>query len=307
MRLRSMPLKSLSRSILNFLLIFVFFLSLIPAQNSLSADAKQKNPLWLVRDGKSSIYLMGSMHVLKKEAYPLKAALEQAYQASDLLVLETDLDAAGTPEFQAQVLQLGTYQDGTALEQHISKETFALVKNKAVGLGLPIEQVQMFKPWTCSLVFVQLEFMRMGFDPNLGVDRHFFEQAKQDRKKLDWLEPVDFQLQLLTQLGKENEEAFLKQTFKDLDLFTTKADQLYITWRDGDTANLAGFMDEEFKGFPELYNRLFLTRNRDWLPKIEKLIGQKTRALIVVGYGHLIGPQGLVQMLRDKGYQVEQL
>jgi len=111
---------------------------------------------------------------------------------------------------------------------------------------------------------------------------------------------------LLTQLGKENEEAFLKQTFRDLDLFKTKADQLYTTWRDGDTASLTSFMDEEFKGYPELYNRLFLTRNRDWLPKIEKLIEQKAKALIVVGYGHLIGPQGLVQMLKDKGYQVEQ-
>ena len=288
------------------LLLLILMIS-VPARTLLGADAKQKNPLWLIRSGQSSIYLMGSMHVLKKEAYPLQTALEQAYQASDILVLETDLGAADSPEFQAQVLQLGTYQDGTTLEQHISKETFALVKNKAAGLGLPIEQISLFKPWTCALVFVQLELLRLGFDPNLGVDRHFFEQAKQDRKKLDWLEPVDFQLQLLTQLGKENEEAFLKQTFRDLDLFKTKADQLYTTWRDGDTASLASFMDEEFKGYPELYNSLFLTRNRDWLPKIEKLIEQKAKALIVVGYGHLIGPQGLVQMLRDKGYQVEQL
>jgi len=292
---------------LSFFLIIVLFLTWLPTQTLLGADAKQKNPLWLVQAGKNTLYLMGSMHLLKKEAYPLQAVLEQAYQQSELLVLETDLAAAETPEFQAKVMQLGTYQDGTTLEQHISKETFALVKSKAMGLGLPIEQVNLFKPWTCSLIFVQLEFMRMGFDPNIGVDRHFFNQAKQDRKKLDWLEPVDFQLQLLAQLGKENEEDFLNQTFSDLDLFKTKADQLYTTWRNGDSAGLSGFMDEEFKGYPELYNRLFLNRNRDWLPKIEKLIGQKSKVLIVVGYGHLIGPQGLVQMLRDKGYQVEQL
>jgi hypothetical protein len=291
---------------LNLLLFLLLLIASLPVRPLFGADAKQKSPLWLLRSDKNTIYLMGSMHVLKKEAYPLKQALEDAYKASEVLVFETDLDAANSPDFQAKVLSLGIYSDGTTLEEHISKETFALVKNKAAGLGIPMEQVNQFKPWFYSLAFIQLEFMRLGFDPNLGVDRYFFNQAKQDHKKVQGLEPIDFQLQLLTQLGKENEEAFLKQTFQDLDLFTVKADQLYTTWRDGDTDALTVFMNDEFRGYPELYNRLFLARNRDWLPKIEKLIAQKTNALVIVGYGHLIGSQGLVQMLVDKGYQIEQ-
>ncbi len=269
--------------------------------------APPKHCLWLVETPlNKAIFLLGSLHVLKSDAYPLAKAINEAYNQSQKVVFETDLQAMMNPEVQAKMMAMGLYPEGQTLFQNISDEMRSSLKKKMTDLGMPLEYFGRFRPWFMAVTLTALELQRLGFSPDYGIDLHFYRKTGSDQKEIGFLEPVEFQLDLLGNMNAHDQRAFLGQTLKDLDVAAQMADDMLKNWKKGDADSLYAILFKSFEDFPQIENRLLRRRNIDWVKKIEAMMAEDKNIFVIVGAGHLIGPGSVVALLKEKGYKVKQ-
>jgi hypothetical protein len=289
-----------------FLLTFFFTTPIGVHAKSTAVEQTTQSCLWSIQTQSNKFYLLGSLHVLKQDAYPLAAAIGNAYADSRKLVFETDIAALQEPAVQAKMLQLGLYPEGQNLLQNLDGSTRLLLEKKMNAMGLPLEQFARFKPWFIALTLATLELQRLGFNPIYGLDVHFFNKAKADAKEIGFLEPAEFQLNLLGNMIKKDQIAFLNQTLKDLEIVNQLAADLVKQWKAGNAKGLHELLYKSFKDYPDIYDRLLIQRNKKWVEEIETLMRENKNILFVVGAGHLVGPQSVVDLLKQRGYKVKQ-
>jgi uncharacterized protein len=271
---------------------------------AVAADAKTF--AWKATGKGGVVYLVGSVHLLSKDFYPLNPAIDAAYKDADLLVEEVDMAEMLDPSAQLGFLSRGMLPSSTPLDTVVSAPTYALVAKRASDLGLPVEPFKLLKPWLVALMLVQVEWQKAGFDPELGLDKHFYDQAKADGKRTEGLETAEYQISRLDGMSMEQQEHLLSESLKDLDAERANMTRLVDAWRAGDAPAVERIVLSELKQEPLLYQRLLVERNRNWIPKIEALFARPRPAFVVVGAAHLVGPDGLIALLRAKGYTVEQ-
>jgi hypothetical protein len=194
----------------------------------------------------------------------------------------------------------------TSLDAVVSPATFALVAARAKELGLPLDPLKRFKPWSLALMLASMQWQKAGFDGELGLDRHFYDQAQAEGKRTRGLETVEFQISRLDGIAMDQQEHLLAETLKDLDGELANLSALVSSWKAGDADAVERIVLADVKQDPLLYQRLLLERNRSWLPQIEELVSRPKPAFVVVGAAHLVGPDGLLTLLKAKGYRVEQ-
>ena len=274
---------------------------------SQATPADARDFLWKVTGKAGVVYLVGSVHLLTKDFYPLSPTLDAAYKDSDLLVEEADLAELTSSESQMQMLARGMLPAAQSLDKVVSPATYAEVTKRAAVLGMPIEPLKRFKPWLLALTLSALEWQKAGFDGDLGLDRHFFDRAKKDGKRVQGLETAEFQISLFDGLSADQQERLLAGTLKELDSELANLSTMVQAWKSGDAPTIEQIVMRDLKNELPLYERLLAGRNRTWLPKLEPLLGRAGRAFVVVGAAHLVGPDGLIALLKAKGYQVEQM
>ena len=269
--------------------------------------AQAKTFAWKASGKSGAIYLIGSIHLMSESFYPLNPVLEAAFTDSDLLVEEVDLAEMMDPTAQLSILSRGMLPSSQSLDKVVSPSTMALVQ-KAVGdLGAAAGPLMRFKPWMLAIALQGLELAKIGFNPALGLDQHFYEQAKTGGKSVQGLETVEFQISRFDDMTAEQQDRMLATTLKELATETAAVSKLGDAWKAGDVAAIERIALADLKSEPLMYQRLLVERNKNWMPKIEALFARRGRALVVVGAAHLVGPDGLVAMLKAKGYTVEQL
>jgi len=287
-------------------LILTLFISTGLNARQNQATVTQKHCLWEVQTSTNKVFLLGSLHLLKSDAYPLAAEIENAYRLSPKVVFETDIGAMEDPAVQARMLSMAMYPEGQTLLQHIPPDMQKTLKKKMADLGLPLEHFVRFKPWFLAVTLTTLELQRLGFSPLSGIDVHYYGRAQSDEKELGYFESIDYQLGLLGKMSADNQQAFLGQTLKDLEIAAEMADDMVAYWQNGQIEKLHSLLFKSFEDYPEIENRLLLQRNKDWVKKIEAMLGGSENVFVVVGAGHLIGPQSVVDLLRQNGYKVKQ-
>jgi uncharacterized protein len=265
-----------------------------------------KHCLWSIETANNTIFLLGSLHISPADIYPLSEVIERAYDKCSKIIFEADIEAVQDPSFQASVMTLGVYSGEEKLEANVSVQTFNLLKKRADSAGLPIQQLNSLKPWLCALSLASIEYMKLGFNPANGIDIYFYNKAKKDGKEMMGFETAEFQLSLMSRMTRHQEEMMLRQTLKDLEVIEKQAENLINYWKNGDVKRLDSLITASLKDFPELYNRWLLSRNKRWLTEIKKLIGKNENVFIVVGAGHLVGQDGLVELLRRQNYHIRQ-
>lgn len=286
---------------------FIIFLAVGLCHAQENRGTGNKNCLWSVKSNNNTVYLLGSIHFLKAENYPLNEALEKAFYDSQVLVLETDIEAMSLPSTQKMVLEKAVFLNGKTLKESISKETYKLAKMKSAALGLNIESLNQFKPWFCALTFVTMKLQSLGFEPGYGVDNFFFKEAKVSNKEVITFETIEFQLDLFANMSLEMQGLMLLQTLKDLELVEDEFSKILAFWNAGDVENLEGVLFKSFKEYPLIYENIISKRNNNWLPKIESFQNKNKNYLVIVGAAHLIGKDGIVNLLKKKGHAVDQL
>jgi uncharacterized protein YbaP (TraB family) len=274
---------------------------------SQGAGAQEKSFLWKVRAEKGSLYILGSIHFLKKENYPLKKTIEEAFGAAQKLVLEIDLRSADPATVQRLTLEKGLNRDGTTLQQKISPETYSLAEQHAKELGIDIRALSPFKPWLVALTMTALQLQKLGFDAGFGVDRYLAERGAKVGKAMSGLETVGFQIGLVDQLSPQDQESMLRQSLKEMDLVDRSLDRIVRSWSTGDVHSLEELLLSAMRDYPEVHQKIIVDRNRRWLPQIEKALKQGESTLVVVGAAHLVGKDGILELLKARGYTLEQL
>lgn len=271
-----------------------------------SAPQLRTSCLWSIRTPRNTVYLLGSLHLLDRDAYPLAPVIENAYGESRRIIFETDIGAMDDSRVQTHMLQLGLYPQGATLYEDLDETTRGLLEKKLSELGMPREGFASFKPWFAALTLTVLELQRLGFTPNYGVDIYFFNRAKEDQKTTDFLEPPEFQIDLLGNMDMHSQKLFLRQTLGDLELIADAAVDMVRYWETGDVDNLHTLLFKSFADYPAIHDRLLVQRNKKWVVTVEESMQQSSDVLFIVGVGHLIGPGSVVDLLRKKGYDVKQ-
>jgi uncharacterized protein YbaP (TraB family) len=281
--------------------------SLSKAEVQPKPEAGQKHCLWKVEGKTKPLYLLGSVHVLKSSDYPLDPVIETAYSNCSTIVFEADIGAMEEPGVAMKLMSKGMLPEGQTLASELSPEVYKAFTNYATEAGVPLLMIERFQPALAAMTIVVLEMQKLGLDPQEGVDKHFFSKMKDDSKQLVALETAEFQMSLLTDLTKEEGELVVKTTLKDIKKLKKELGDMIQAWKIGDTAKVEKFLNEATKEAPALYKKLLADRNERWMPKLEELLKGDKATFVVVGAGHLVGKDGVVELLRKKEWKVTQL
>lgn len=263
--------------------------------------------VWKVQSDDSVLYLGGTCHVLREIDYPLPEEFQKAYDASVTLVFETDIKALSDPNTQQILISKGMLSDGQTLEHVLSPKVYQALSTYCDQVGLPATSLGRFKPSMVMLTLMAVEFQKIGVTQN-GVDLHFFQKAVTDEKTTLGLEPVEQHINMVLTMGEGDEDGFVMHTLEDLKGAGQIIEGLIKAWRGGDENTMNKMLVEDLKKeYPTLYQSLLVDRNLDWLPKIEQYLESEDVELILVGAAHLAGQDGILESLRDRGYEVEKL
>ncbi|MBU1308848.1 MAG: TraB/GumN family protein [Gammaproteobacteria bacterium] len=272
-----------------------------------SAPALAETSMWKVSKGADYLYIGGTVHLLPESAFPLPAEFDQAYAATDTLVLETKMPEPTDTEMQTAMLKAMSYTDGRSLSKVLSTEVYQQLNDYFTPYGIQLTQLNGYKPGFVMLQMLALEMMKAQMAGD-GVDSHFDKRAKADGKTLAYLESVESQINLLANMGEGYEDAFIKMNLVQVEDFKKYFNAMIAAWRAGDMTELDKLVVVPARDLdPVLYQSLFVQRNTAWLPKIEQMFGNSSKELVLVGGGHLAGSDSVLVLLKKAGYEVEQL
>ncbi len=263
--------------------------------------------LWKVSQNGHYAYILGSVHFLKKENYPLPQKLYDAFEDCETLVLEADLDSLKMPQTAMKMMQISMLPENKSFKDVVPEETYETVAAHLQKLGLSMQLFARSKPWFIALTITAMEAQKMGLDANLGLDAHFAARAKAQGMALTGLEPIAFQMNLFDQLPLKTQIEFLHKTMEDSQKAEKMMDEMLTAWENGEDQQLQSLLSDGFEGFPKLYDKLLIARNKNWVPQIEKMITSGKTHFIVVGAGHLVGDQGVIDLLQKRGFEIDKL
>lgn len=267
--------------------------------------AQAESAIWRVSKGADQVLIGGTVHLLPPAQYPLPAEFDAAFQHSDVLVLETDLapmqDQARAAVLQQQLL----YPAGTRLSSKLAEKTRQQLQDILQRHKLTLPQIDQFRPGMLVTQLTLLELQQHQFT-SPGVDQHYLTLAQQQQKTLKYLEPIEFQLNLLASLGEGREDLFLQHALADVSDTADMMTKALSAWRSGDLNAVEQLVLAPVKAADaQTYQQMFVARNQAWLPQIQALFGNKEQELVLVGLGHLAGTEGVLALLQQAGYQVE--
>ena len=271
------------------------------------ATADHPLPLWQIDGDSNRVYLLGSVHLLRKQDYPLPSALYAAYDDAEALIMELDMDDLDPVHMQALVTELGSLPPGGSLADVMGQDLYAEAENMAAKINIPLSMLASVEPWLAAITIEQLMLQRIGFNPQFGVEAHMVGKAAADRKEILGLEELEEQLGLLDGLSLPAQRSLLLQTLNEAGDIEPMMDGLIGAWRNGDTAYLEENMLEEMQAYPELYSAIVVERNRRWVDDILNRLDDEQDYLIIVGALHLVGEDSVPALLATRGYTARQL
>jgi hypothetical protein len=222
-------------------------------------------------------------------------------------MMEIDLGKLDSGEALGTLLAHGGLPEGTTLREVAGAPRYARTSTAAQALGLSAVSLDHEAPWMVALQLTELEYARLGFDPEQGVEQQLLRRALADHKSTGGLESLADEMGVFEALTPAAQLRFLDMVLDDLDDTGDETRAVLVAWRRGDAAQLAALLATEYRSFPALYDALVMDRNRHWLPQIERLLQSDANCLVVVGALHLVGKGGLLEGLRKDGHTPLQL
>ncbi len=263
--------------------------------------------VWKVSKGNDSIFVGGTIHLLSESDYPLPTEYDNAYKKSDTLVFETDIAVLNTPEFQQQIGPLIFLSDGKTIKDFVSDETLNKLMSHFKERNIPFQNFVNFKPGFLAITLSIIEMQMMGIN-SAGVDMYYSTKATGDGKQQIWFEEPMEQMSLLADLGKGQEDSMIAYSLEEVKNIRTDLANLMSAWKSGDMKLMEEVAIVEMKSsYPQIYDEILADRNKNWIPKIEALFGNKSTEFVLVGAAHLAGPDSVLTMLSNKGYKVSKL
>lgn len=280
----------------------VFFSSLILL--NLFAESS----VWKISDDQNhTIYVGGTFHLLRSTDFPLPHEFEDAYRHADYVVFETDISLTHSAAFQHMMAQKMMLSPPQTLANRLLPKTYQTLKNYVESQGYPMGVFERMQPWAVSLTLSQLKLSSIGVNQE-GVDGYYHQCSIRDKRPQRFLESIEEQLNILSSIGEEEEDAVILQTLKEMREFPLMISWMVQEWREGKTGRLEHeLVDEMRRESPKMYRTLLKQRNDTWMPKLILMLHEEKRGFVLVGAMHLLGSDGLLEQFRILGYKTELL
>lgn len=272
-----------------------------------AADAQSF--LWEARDGERRVFLMGSMHIGRADFYPLPEAIQAAFAQSNALAVEADVS---DPQAALIAMEKGVYGKGDSLQQHLSADTVKRLQALLPRYGLNWELLTNLRPFMLYSTLIMAEGMRLGYDPQAGVDLHFLQKARERKLPIVELESIRFQMDMMNAFADNEMDALLRQTLRQIerDTMGDELNRMTTAWREGDAPGILRIVEASFaddaKTRDAIMEKINTRRNRAMTDKIEGFLKSDKTYFVVVGALHLVGDEGIVNRLRQKNYKIVQ-
>lgn len=274
----------------------------------------QKTFCWKITSEKGTAYLMGSLHLCKKDLYPLDQAITQAYDASKCLVIEADISTPqAVAKVQEVILTTGVYRDGSSLKDHVSEACYKKIEAYCKKQNLNLSQMGMMRPWLLGLQLTNLESSKLGYNPEMGLDKHFLNRAKKEKKPVKEMESVTSQLEMFSSMSDELQEISLISSLDEVLEIKDILNRMTHAWAFGDSKAMINITLESLKKEPRLkpyYAKIYDERNVNMATKIEEYLNSGVTHFVITGCNHIPGKMGILEILKskkEKSYKIEQL
>ena len=287
--------------------LFAFLLLLAaPALNSCARPQAGEPALWRIADSDSEIWLFGTAHMLRPELRWRGPRVNAAFAAAEELVTETDAGPEGAAQAQALSERLGLMPPGETLSARLSPDEQARLARAADDLRLDPAALEPMRPWLAALRLSYAYALSRGMRPEAGVENVLYEEARQLGMRLSFFETPEQQVRILADLPPAEETRFLIDTLSEIEADGDALAAMDALWARGDTVALAELFDAQWRtGSPAVHEAVILKRNRAWADDIARRLEGDGRVFIAVGAAHLVGQGNVVDLLRERGIEVE--
>jgi uncharacterized protein len=276
---------------------------------ALSASVRADGPLhalWELHGKHNTVYILGSIHVLRPSDYPLAPAVLNAYGNANSIFMEVNLAEIDSQVMQTELLASARLPEGKTLPVIMGEVRYKRAQTLAREVGVDLGIFDAFAPWFAAEAISQLQLQQLGFQPQSGVEMFFLERARTDGKSVAGLETVHDQIALFDALSMDEQANYLLSSLEEAHDLPKEVDAMVHAWASGDTQWFADQLKSEIGRDPALYDSVLVARNRKWVPKIEALLNDDKNYLVIVGTGHLVGQGSVIALLKKDGIAAAQ-
>jgi hypothetical protein len=276
---------------------------------ALSASVRADGPLhalWELHGKHNTVYVLGSIHVLRPSDYPLAPAVLNAYKDANAIFMEVNLAELDPQRMQTELLASARLPEGKTLPGIMGDARYRRAQVLAQEVGIDIGIFDAFAPWFAAEAISQLQLQQLGFQPKSGVEMFFLERARADGKSVAGLETVHDQIALFDALSMDEQADYLVSSLEEAHDLPHEVAAMVHAWASGDTQWFADQLKSEIGRDPVLYDSVLVARNRKWVPKIEALLNDDKNYLVIVGTAHLVGQGSVIALLKKDGIAAAQ-
>lgn len=286
---------------------YAFFISGTALAQEASAAA-EKSLLWEV-SGKglsAPSYVYGTIHLIPRKDFFITEASQKALEASEKVIFEIDLEKMADPSAMLPMIMQAFMKKDSTLRDLLAPEDYQLIKRHFQELGLPMFLLDRIKPMFLSALDPQTMSGAQGEEVT-SYEMEFMSIARKSGKPIEGLETAAFQMSMFDSIPYRVQAKMLLETIRSSSPETKEKsgpfDQMVELYKKQDIEALRQLMqgDQEIMAYEQL---LLINRNRNWVPTMTKMM-QAESCFFAVGAGHLGGPDGVLQLLRQEGYTVK--
>ena len=280
-------------------------LAVLTATTFAALPAAADPAVWVVRDADSTLYLMGTVHVLRPDTVWRSPAIDKALGEADELWIEVEAD---DPAAMQPLVRRYGLDPANPLSSKLSAEQKARLDAAAAGMGASGAALEPLRPWLAALTLSMGPLVKAGYDPASGVESKLKAAARDAGKPIRTLETLEQQIGFFADLPPTVELAFLLSALDEMETGPAMLDALVAAWSAGDAQALDELMVADLAAdYPELHEALLVRRNKDWAGQIQTLLAGKGVSVIAVGAAHLVGKDSVQAQLAARGIAAERL
>jgi hypothetical protein len=275
-------------------------------------DAQDGGFLWKAKNGETTVYLQGTIHIGNEEFYPLNEKIEDAYDESDVVLPEIDINNMDEAALAPMIMEFATYQDGRSIQEDLSEDAYLELESILEEHNMPIEFVGNFKPWFMETLVTELTLEESDYSAEYGVDLYFLDRAEEDGKEVRELETFEDQLEMLAGFSDELQIDMLESIILNFDEATDELDELVGYWQNGDIDALSSTTEAEaetFENYDEYMEAMNTERNIDMADSILDILKDDSgdTYFVIVGAMHMVEEPSIVSLIEEEGYEVEHI
>ena len=304
---------------LRSLIVTLCTLLFLTGCSALGDDSPKKHLFWKVSDSNSTVYLLGSLHFADSSFYPLDSVIENAFDRSEELAVEIDISNDSIVRLIAEMGEkYGKLPDSLSLDSILPDSISYRLDSLCLSWKLSLGTFNRFKPWAAAMSIEAVGIMRMGYDDQLGIDRHFLARAHEAGKRISSIETVEGQIYALAGIGASDSLGlfYLSTVLREMAYQDSSVRGLMRTWKSGNDSLFCAFMNLDTVQLTpsdsllkkQINDLVYYSRNRSMAETVSQYLAEDRKIFVVVGAMHLAGNhENVIDILRAKGFTVEQL